>query len=313
MDDQASFNAVATSEAITLSVGWITGQRTKLRQIAVGHDVAAAFRLVLDSTLDDLRSREGQSWAPDADLTPETYLKIPLDQLGSAPKLAAEHGEWSLIGALARAEDLPDMKPADLPAGDLSFYAITIGDRPGSRAVFLRRSNPRRGLKRGRIYSLLEDTLQRIQEPIFAFDEWMDLIAVGDQMFVMSQTVFAAMFRGQDALAEQVPTWTADLSGVVPINIQGRDRLNVRALRDSRIRARLEAIVRRGHLPSVPRELLLQAMGEAGLDADALINDQGELVMEDADIAPVLYFLNEDLFTGALTSTSFRADKKATR
>ena len=51
----------------------------------------------------------------------------------------------------------------------------------------------------------------------------------------------------------------------------------------------------------------------AELDPDALINAAGEIVLGDDDVAPVLYFLNEDLFTGALSQTNFRADRKATR
>ena len=233
--------------------------------------------------------------------------------MGTAPILGNEHGNLSLLAALQFAETLPDLKPDDLPVGDLSFYAVVIGDIAGSRAVFLRRSNPRRGLKRGRIYSLLADTLQRIEEPIFAFDEWMDLVAVGKDVFVLSQTVFAALFRDQDALAQQVPQWTTDLIAAVPIEAAGRQRLEECAQRDSRIRARLEAIVRRGHLASVSKEVLREAMQSAELDADSLINADGEFLLEEEDIASVLYFLNEDLFSGSLTQTNFRADKKATR
>ncbi|MCU1477602.1 MAG: hypothetical protein JWQ64_2295 [Subtercola sp.] len=313
MVNNRAFETINVDEALTLAVGWISGRRTKIRQVAVGHEVAAAFRDVANMTIEDLGSREGESWAPDADLSPETYLTIDANLVGTAPSLGSEHGNLSLLAALQSAETLPDMKPGDLPAGDLSFYAVVIGDVAGSRAVFLRRSNPRRGLKRGRIYSLLTDTLQRIEEPIFAFDEWMDLVAFGDDVFVLSQTVFAALFRDQDSLAQQVPQWATDLHSAVPIEAAGRQRLVERAQRDSRIRARLEAIVRRGHLASVSNEVLREAMTLAELDADSLISADGEFLLQEEDIAPVLYFLNEDLFSGSLTQTSFRADKKATR
>lgn len=313
MVNSRAFEAIDVDQALTLAVGWVSGKRTKIRQVAVGHEVAAAFRDVANNTINDLGSREGEDWAPDADLSVETYLTIDANEVGTAPILGNEHGNLSLLAALQFAETLPDLKPNDLPVGDLSFYAVVIGDIAGSRAVFLRRSNPRRGLKRGRIYSLLADTLQRIEEPIFAFDEWMDLVAVGKDVFVLSQTVFAALFRDQDALAQQVPQWTTDLIAAVPIEAAGRQRLEECAQRDSRIRARLEAIVRRGHLASVSKEVLREAMQSVELDADSLINADGEFLLEEEDIASVLYFLNEDLFSGSLTQTNFRADKKATR
>ncbi len=302
-----------SSEAITLVVAWPSNKKIKLRQVAISSEIASAFRGVIDSAMFELNQREGQVWAPDADLSPETFLTISEADLGSAPALAAEHGEQTLFGALKSAESLPVMDPEGLPAGDLTFYALVVGDSIGSRHVFLRRSNPRRGLKRGRIYSMLSDTLQRIEEPIFAFDEWVDLICIEEEIHILSQTVFAALFRGQDALTEQVPRWTEELKKVVSLADEGRSRLEAKAQRDSRIRARLEAIVHRGHLESVTEEVLRSAMAESGLDASRLINSSGEFLLEEEDIPQVLYFLNEDLFSGSITKVGFRADKKAAR
>jgi hypothetical protein len=211
------------------------------------------------------------------------------------------------------AESLDNLPPQDIPGSDLSFYALTIGNTPGQRATFLRRNNPRRGLKRGRIYTFLADSLQRIEDPIFAFDDYVDLIFVGDQVCILSQAVFAVIFRDQDTLAARVPTWADDLQKHIPTTNDGRDRLTARALRDSRLRARLEAVVRRGHLPTVAPETIKEAMTNSGMDPSQFIDGAGKLTFEESDIPQILYFLNEDLFTGALTNTGFRADKKAVR
>ncbi|WP_181118429.1 Kiwa anti-phage protein KwaB-like domain-containing protein [Rathayibacter sp. AY1B5] len=313
MVDHASFSEIDVTSSITLSVGWISGQKTKVRQVAISQSVGSAFREVILRTISDIEERELQDWAPDADLSPETCLVLRLADVGTAPQMGAEHGDLVLLEALRLAETLPQITPKELPAGDLSFYAITLGSGAGNRTVFLRRSNPRRGLKRGRIYSLMTDALQRIEAPIFAFDEWFDLVVLGSDLYILSQTVFAAIFRSQDALVSQVPQWTGDLNKSLAIETAGRDRLSTRAQRDSRIRARLEAVVRRGHLDTVPKEALIEAMREADLNPDVLLNPEGAFVMNEEDIAPVLYFLNEDLFAGPLTKTRFRADKKAAR
>ncbi len=306
-------SGIDRQQSLTLSVGWRSGQKTKLRQISIGGDVEQAFRTVLHSALEDLNQREAEPWSPDADLTPETYLVLAVADLGDAPVLAAEHGGMSLAAALQAAEALPAMHPEDLPAGDLSFYALTVGNTAGRRTVFLRRTNPRRGLKKGRIYTFLGDSLQRLDEPIFAFDDLIDLMFVDDRLAVLSQTVFAAMFRDQDVLAAQIPAWADELHSVVPVSDDGRQRLISRALKDTRLRARLEAIVHRGHLPTVDSATMTQAMADAGLDPSTLIDADGKLCLEEDDIPQMLYFLNEDLFVGALTTTGFRADKKAAR
>lgn len=304
---------VDAAAARTLVVGWSVGKKTRLRQVAIGGEVAEAFRGAITTSLADLAHREEQAWAPDADLSPETYLVIPEADLGSAPSLSSEHDGTTFAAALGGSSMLPALPASDLPAGDLSFYALTVGNVPGERVTFLRRSNPRRGLKRGRIYTYLSDTLQRVEEPIFAFDEYFDLVFVPGHVAILSQTVFAAMFRDQDVLKAQVPTWADDLQSSIPIDDDGRQRLINRALRDSRLRARLEAVVRRGHLATVPAATMKTAMSEAGLDPDVLMDASGKLVLAEDDIPQVLYFLNEDLFSGALTSTGFRADKKAPR
>ena len=141
---------------LSLAVGWTVGKNTKIRQIVLGQDVEAAFRKVAKNTLEDLNRRESGEWTPDADLSPETFLVLGADEVGESPKLTSDHNGKSFLGVLARAESLEAIHPKHLPTGDLVFYAIVIGN-PGERTAFIRRSNPRRGLKRGRIYSTISD------------------------------------------------------------------------------------------------------------------------------------------------------------
>lgn len=303
----------SSQDLLTLSVGWRSGQKTKLGKLLVGSDVADELRLIVQATLTDIQSRTSEVWTPDADLSLETYLVISLPDLGSAPVLAAEHGSKSLHEALGDSAGLPVISPEELPAADLTFYAVTIGNDPEDRITFLRRTNPRRGLRRGRMMTAYRDVLTRIDEPLFGFEEDFDLIFTPTDTLILSQSAFVALFRGQSTLLAQVPKWTQELSAHVPITSSGQERLTAKSIRDSRARTRLEAIVKRGHLADVSTQVLKQKMDELGLESTRLIDENGELRFEDEDISTVLYFLNEDLFTGALTSLGFRADRKAQR
>lgn len=304
--------AISATDPITLAVGWTVGKNTKIRQVLLGDDVAGEFYRIAQETVENMREREAADWTPDADLTPETYLIFPAHEVNEFPRLTSDHDGKSFLGVLSQAERLEAINPKHLPTGDISFYAIALGE-PGSRAVFIRRSNPRRGLKRGKIYGTLGDSLQRVEDPIFAFDEWVDLVLLGDNLYVLSQTVFAAFFRDQESLAKKIPEWIDQLAEHVPLAGNSRDCLQRKVSRDSRMKARLEAIVRRNHLPNVSPDTLRTAMEDNELDPQRLLDEEGNLVLEDDDIAPVLYLLNEDLFTGSLTSVGFRADKKAAR
>lgn len=303
---------VSGNKPITLAVGWSVGKNTKIRQVLMSDEVAEEFYAIATQTVANLCDREPTEWTPDADLTPETYLVFPAEEVNEFPRLTTDHDDKSFLEVLAQAERLEAINPQHLPTGDISFYALAIGD-PGSRAVFIRRSNPRRGLKRGKIYSTLSDTLQRVEDPIFAFDAWVDLVLIENELYVLSQTVFASFFRDQESLAKKIPEWIDQLAEHVSLTEASRESLKQKVLRDSRLKARLEAIVRRNHLPSVSVETLKLAMENSELDPTRLLDEDGNLKLEEDDIAQVLYLLNEDLFTGSLTRTGFRADKKATR
>ncbi|MDO8394905.1 MAG: hypothetical protein Q7T31_11030, partial [Dietzia sp.] len=112
---------------------------------------------------------------------------------------------------------------------------------------------------------------------------------------------------------KKIPEWITILAASVPMESVSQDLLETRVKRDSRLKARLEAIVRRDHLSSVSSSDLRLAMEENELDPDRLMGVGGKLRFEVDDIPQVLYFLNEDLFTGSLSKTGFRADKKAAR
>jgi hypothetical protein len=304
---------VDPSEDLTLTVGWRSGKKMKLGQVLVGPDVAAPFREIIGEVLEDLSGRTSEPWTPEADQGPETYLTLRQELLGDAPVLAAEHTDLTFAQALLTAESLPVITPQTVPAANLELYALTVGSTPGARAAFVRRSNPRRGLRAGRILTSLHDTLSRIDAPVFGFDSSVDLVFQGDQAYVLSQSAFGALFRDQEALTAQVPRWTDDLAKHLPISTVGIERLSAKALRDRRIASRLETIVNRGHLKGVTAQELTETMAQVGLDPLVLLNDQGEFEFAEEHVPTVLQFLNEDLFYGAITNVGFRADKKAPR
>lgn len=313
-EELRDYSPVDVTEALTLVVGWKSGPKTKLGRVPLTEEVADAFRASLTDVVDNMEEREAERWAPDADVTPETYLVASRETLGDKPELSAlPFSADDLAAALMLASDVPELRADQLPAADLSFYAVVIGDDAEDRTVFLRRANPRRGLRRGKWFTSFADALVKVDDPIFSFDDQVDLIFQDDVVLILSQTAFAMLFRSNEELTAQVPRWVKALEAHVPITKKGAKRLQVRALRDSRIKRRLEAIVTRGHLEDVSAEHLRAEMEALELNADALLNNKDRLTLEDEDIPEVLQFLNEDLFYGALTKEGFRADKKQAR
>ncbi|MFS0701270.1 hypothetical protein AB6N24_14970 [Cellulomonas sp. 179-A 4D5 NHS] len=300
-----------SQQAVSLVVGWRTSSgRYNIRRLRLSQEVANDLRELTSDAAAQIIDREPESWAPDADLVRETVLGMPLTDIDPTPDLTAEHNGRTFFEELRGGADVPKLEADKIPAATLSFYSIAVGDTVGNRTVFLRRSNPQRSLKGGRRLTVYREQLVRVEEPLFGFDSIVDLVIHDDHMWVLSQTAFANLFREDKALTGQVPIWVGDVSASVPMTAGGAARLQAKALRDSRASRRLEAIARRGHLTSVTSQQLRDAMIEHDLDPDTLLDANGDLILDEADIPTILQFLNEDLFVGTLSSTAFRADKK---
>jgi hypothetical protein len=304
------WSTVEAAGDVTLAVAWRSGAKMKLGRLAISNNVAGDLRSVAIEWRDSLSGQQAAVWTPDADIADDVYLVTPAESAGTHPVLAAslqQHGTF--LAALRNAAALPLLSAQELPAPELACYAVVVGDDPETRAVFIRRMNPRRGLRQGKRFTVYRDALMRVDDPILAFDEWFDLILVGDQLVVLSQTAFMSLFRDNAALAAQVPDWVGQLAGHLPLAAGGGDLLAELAQRNTRIRTRLESIVRRGHLADVDIDQIVEAMEAVGLEVDEYIEDDA-LVIEAGTAATLLHFLNEDFFLGGLSDAAFRADRK---
>lgn len=79
---------------------------------------------------------------------------------------------------------------------------------------------------------------------------------------------------------------------------------------DSRTWRRLREIRRRGHLANIELAEVRKYARKVGLDPKTAIKD-GTLVFDPAERFSFLHLLNEDLYRGDLTNTTFEAQRKA--
>lgn len=315
-DALKGFDAFAPGEPLTFFVGWLSGKSYQLRQLKLHLDIEEEFRHIAREVLEGAEGmkgvldRESETWAPDAQIFPETYLECSIEEVGDAPKLTGRPKDERFLKVLQAAEDLLVIDAKDLEARDLSIYGFAIGS-PHERIVFIRRANPRRGLRRGKFLGRYSDSLRRVEDPVFAFDGLIDLVVVGKRLVVLSQNAFSMLFRDQTELKKLVPKWGETLTSHFPVEEASLARLVSKAGRDSRHRQRLESIVSRGHLKGLTKEGLQEAMEACELDPKKFFTSEGKLRVEEGDEAALLYFLNEDLYRGLITGEQYRADKKA--
>lgn len=302
---------IDTAGTITLVVARNTGTSLDLTKVPIAGAVVDAFRDVIEDATNELATRTPEPWSAEAVVEAETYLITSVDSAGTGPKLsrkAQKRGD-SLIAVLRNAAALDVLGARKL--SPFPLYAFVVGDDPSDRAVFIRRSNPRRGLGSGRIFTTLGETLVRVDEPIFGFDDEVDLVVAGDQMAIFSTASFRAIFRDNEQLRAQVPAWIEEIASHVPIAGDGALLLAEASNRDSRVRRRLETIRDRGHLATLDKKKLRDSLKRHGLDA-GLLSKNGELVIDEkTDVFRLFQVLNEDRYFGDLSGDPFRADRKS--
>ncbi|HLG69779.1 MAG TPA: Kiwa anti-phage protein KwaB-like domain-containing protein [Chloroflexota bacterium] len=294
------------NQALTLIVGWKHGAGFEAAQINVGEDVSQALRDACQTAADDARSRDPRMFDPDAALEREECLIVQLDQVGQgAPRPA-------ILDLLEQAEALPLLGAGGLGNHTFLFYAVLIGDNPGERVCFIRKVNPHLSARRGKFFSLLTDVLDRVDQPLFAFDETFDMILFDQTLIVLNLFPFEMLFRDTPALQAQVPVWIQEMTDRLPMNQQNQQLLQQLATTDSRIRRRLQSIHARGALQNVTIQNVQNEFVAQGLNpSDYVVN--GQLAIDRTNASLLLQLLNEDLFIGGLTQTPFRVDRKSAR
>jgi hypothetical protein len=286
-----------------LVVGWRRARSIEGGRVKLGREVAEALRGVCRTYLDLLPDLEPKDYSADAALDPEEYLVVPDSRLDPANPV---------LGLVGRAPTLPSLDAGTLPGRPLVLYAIVLPTRGGGHAGFLRKMNPFQGARRGRLFTVLEDALVRLETPVFVFDDRVDMLVLPGGLVVTNLTAFELLFRGEEVLVERLPEFVAYIAAHLPIADEATKELEVKAARDSRLRRRLLALHERGHLSTVTIDAVRKEAKAQGLDPKKLIKS-GKLVLEDVDAGTLLKLLNEDLFTGGLSGVRFAADRKSTR
>jgi hypothetical protein len=293
----------SVGKSLRLVVGWRNDHNLEGRQINVSGAVANALRASAEAALEAIRGRDPLAYDPDADATAEEVLMVPREALEPEPPI---------ISLLENAETLDLMSARDLPEKPLLFYAVLTGGRVDQQLSFIRKTNPYLSAKPGRIFSILGDSLDRLEDPIFAFDDRFDLVLTSEGLVVFNTVGFEQLFRDVSALQVAVPKWIGEVTLNLPLGDASRTQLEQLAATSTRARRRLRSIYERGYLSKVGIAALRREMRRQGLNPADFITS-GKIVVDREGAQALLEVLNEDLFTGGLSGTAYRVDPKSTR
>ncbi len=172
--------------------------------------------------------------------------------------------------------------------------------------------NPYLSAKPGRLLSVLGESLDRLDQPVFIFDERFDLILTPEGLVILNTTGFEQLFRDVAVLRVAIPRWIGSITDKLPMDESSRQELEELAADNTRVRRRLRSLYERGYLKKVSIAALRREMRNQGLKPADFIK-AGKLVVDRARAQALLEVLNEDLFTGGLSGTPYRVDRKSSR
>ncbi len=294
--------ALELPDEVSLLVAWRQGRSLASGEIRIADDVAEHLREAAQRTLERLQAAELVPYTPEIVLEDDQALYVTDDDL------VAE----SPFTAAVLPEDPPGLLNArSLPERALLLYALSADTNQGPVAL-VRKKNPHPVARPGRIYALLGNALSQVDRPVFTLDPEFDLLVSPSGVISLDQNAFELLFRETDAVLARIPDWVEGIAEHLPLAGNGAEVLAEKARANSRLRRRLRAIHDRGHLGDVDIETVRNHIREVGLSEDELIAGD-ELVVDEADPMTLLYLLNEDFFTGGLTTIGFRSERKAPR
>jgi hypothetical protein len=294
--------ALRVPRNLSLTVVWREGRHLAAGEIRMSESVAEHLRNAVAATLERMRGGTLRVYSPDMHLEVDEVL------YADDADLVADS---ALRDVLIPEEPLVTVSARTLPERPLVLYAVTF-QQDGESVAFVRKTNPRRSATAGRMFALLGNTLTDADKPVFTLDPAFDLILSDRGVIALDQGVFELLFKETDAVLEAIPSWVEAISEHLPLAGDGAAVLEEKATKSSRLRRRLRSIYERGHLADVGIDRVRAHIRALGLDeADYIADD--ELVVDEADPMTLLELLNEDLFSGGLTDTGFRSERKSPR
>lgn len=294
--------ALELPDQISLLVAWRQGRSLASGEIRIADDVTEHLRGAARRTLERLRGIDLVPYTPEIVLEADQALYVTDDELVADSPFTA---------AVLPNEPPTLLNARSLPERALLLYAVNADTDQGAVAL-VRKKNPHPVARPGRIYALLGNTLAEVDRPVFTLEPEFDMVVSANGVIATDQNAFELLFRETDAVLARIPDWVEGIADHLPLAGDGAALLAEKARGNSRLRRRLRAIHERGHLRDVDIETVREHIREVGLSEEELIADD-QLVVDEADPMTLLYLLNEDFFTGGLTTTGFRSERKAPR
>ena len=250
----------------------------------------------LDSS-GDLRLQEYTGgYKPDAHEL--EWLHVGNDSIGRLLRAIPEPVQIALLGDTA---DFVDR---------VRFYTIILSG-PTDRAVLFRRYNRNKELVRSKnlVMRLMGMRYERLEEPTFQFDPYIDAILFREHVFILSKSNFQHLFRYYEKLRETAEEALGTVRAAVPIH--GFDEFSESCLGHLQKLEKLRNIAGKEYLQRVTMADIKSTIGSFALRVEVKVVDGEErLVFDSKDRWAILNLLDDAYLGSEMTGLKYEVNSK---
>jgi hypothetical protein len=190
----------------------------------------------------------------------------------------------------------------------LICWALVLGAGI-DQTIYVHRHSPITLAKKPLLAGLFDDSLTAITDKVFGFDGHFDLVITADQLFILDQGDFEALFKESEAVLARAGEWATSITSQLPVTTGSAEILEDLLRRNSVVRRKVTSILRRPYFAALDATTVRTKLQEHGLDTD-LYMPNGELNFTADTAVALVRFLNEDLFQGDFSNDPFAASGK---
>ena len=204
--------------------------------------------------------------------------------------------DTALLAEVRKGHSLDPVTTDDLRRS-IALYALAVGEDPEKLTIFVRRRTPVQLARKGIVATLVDQSLTKVKDALFAFDREFDFIIYPDHVHILHQKNFEALFKESEAVLAKTAEWVAQLKDAVPMSAISAERLSSRIRSNSLMRRRVQTILRSDYLQDLTPEILRAKMVLRGMEPEEMMDEDG-IVLNEKTEKDVLELLNEGIWTG---------------
>lgn len=197
----------------------------------------------------------------------------------------------------------------------LKFYAVILQREDDEPIYCFRTYSPKKELQRSRSFGAMfsEGHFDVVREPVLLFDQYLDCVSRGDNMFVLKKNNFHRIFRFFEMIREMGQEILGDIESKV--RIQNFEEFAAACIGDPRKLAKLRNISQNALIERVSMEDLRGIIEEYRLSIEMVEeNGQHMLVYSSAQQWAILQLLDDGYLESRLTGERYEvADKRPHR